>query len=151
MKEKTLKDMQGKWRELNSQAQRKRVVCDPEAVPFVAKIQKAKTRKNKDYFVFRTTVPKEIAMKIGVKAGDYLFFRAKKAQWYHMLDWGTMENTLKMLPDEIRNRIAMDGLCTQSILNETESFGATNLAGQPALPQMANLQANQTGVSSSWK
>lgn len=130
---------------------RKRVVCDPEAVPFVAKVQKAKTRKNKNYFVFRATVPKEVAEKIGVEAGDYVFFRAKKAQWYHMLDWGKMDNTWKMLPDEIRNRISMDGLCGQNVLDETELLGATNLAGQQALPQLANIQAYQTGGLSSWK
>ena len=53
------------------------VVPDPESVPFVAKMQKAKTRKNKNYFVLRATIPKEIVQKIGVKAGEFLFFRAK--------------------------------------------------------------------------
>jgi hypothetical protein len=128
---------------------RKRVICDPESVPFVAKVQKAKTRKNKDYFVLRTTIPKEVSVKIGVEAGDYLFFRAKKAQWYHMLDWKKMSNTWKMLPDEIRNRITMDGICSQPILDETKSLG-TNLAGQPALAQMVD-QENQRGGTALWK
>ena len=95
------------------EALKKIATSDPEAVPFVAKVQRAKTRKGKDYFVFRITMPKEIAEKIDVNVGDYIFFRAKKAQWYHMLDWKTMENTWKMLPNEIRERIIADGVCNQ--------------------------------------
>lgn len=121
---------------------KKTVVPDPEAVSFVAKVQKAKTRKGKDYFILRATIPKEIAKKIAVQAGDYLFFRAKKAQWYHMLDWKTMDNTWRMLPNEIRNRIITDGFCN-NVLNETDIFGATNLAVRQALPQLANIQADQ--------
>jgi len=50
-------------------------------VIFVAKLQKAKTRKNKDYFVLRATIPKAVAETLDAKAGDYLLFRTKKAQW----------------------------------------------------------------------
>ena len=60
---------------------------------FVAKIHKAKTRKDKDYFVFRVTVPKQVAGKINAHSDDYLFFKTKKAEWYHMLDWSKMETT----------------------------------------------------------
>lgn len=102
---------------------------DPSSVPFVAKLQKAKTRKNKDYFVLRTTIPKDIAEKMDAKGGDYLFFRAKKAQWYQMLDWETMKGTWKMLPDEIRNRVIMDGLCDQGAPSQAIPYlGATNLS-----------------------
>jgi hypothetical protein len=124
------------------------VISDSESVPFVSKIQKAKTRKNKNYFVLRTTLPKEIAGKIGAKAGDYLFFKAKKAQWYHMLDWNVMENTWKMLPDYFKNRIIMDGLHIQSLPNLQYSSGATNVAS--SLDQTLNMQRNQIGESS-WK
>jgi len=59
----------------------KLTICepDPSFVVFVAKIQKAKTRKDKDYYVLRTTVPKEIAEKLNVEPGDFLFFKAKKS------------------------------------------------------------------------
>lgn len=119
-------------------------VPDPSFMTFVAKIQKAKTRKDKDYFVLRTTVPKDVAEKMDAKPGDYLFFRAKKAQWYHMLNWETMENTWKMLPDEIRNHVMMDGLYSQGISLQTPMLlGATN-SSAPIQP-MINGQVNQAG------
>lgn len=119
-------------------------VPDPDSVTFVAKIQKAKTRKHKDYFVLRTTVPKDIAEKIDAKAGDYLFFRAKKAQWYHMLDWEAMESTWKMLPNEIRNRVIIDGLYNRGVSSQAmPSLGATNLSAPTQ--QMVEIQTNRNG------
>jgi hypothetical protein len=117
-------------------------IPDPSFVTFVAKIQKAKTRKNKDYFVLRTTVPKNIAEKIDAKAGDYLFFKTKKALWYHMLNWEAMEGTWKMLPDEIRNQIIMDRLFNQGNPSQvTPSLGATNLSAPTQ--QIVEVQSNQ--------
>jgi hypothetical protein len=120
-----------------------KVMPDQESVPFVAKIQKAKTRKNKDYFVLRATLPKGVAEKIGAKAGDYLFFKAKKAQWYHMLDWEAMENTWRMLPDDFKNRVIMDGLYNQPYLDIPSSLGATNVA--TPLAQALNIQKDRAG------
>jgi hypothetical protein len=119
-------------------------VPDPGFVGFVAKIQKAKTRKNKDYYILRTTVPKEVAEKIRVEPGEFLFFKAKKAEWYHMLDWEAMENTWKMLPPEIQSKVAMDGLYGQGISSQQmqQSIGATNLS---LPPPMIETQTNQVG------
>jgi hypothetical protein len=122
---------------------------DTSCVPFVAKMQKARTRKYKDYFVLRATVPKDVAEKIDARPGDYLFFRAKKAQWYHMLDWRKMGNTWKMLPDDIRNRVIMDGLYCQGAPSqamtprEITALGATNLSAP--IQQIVNTQTNQNG------
>jgi len=114
-------------------------VPDPSFMTFVAKIQKAKTRKNKNYFVLRATVPKNVAEKMDAKPGDYLLFKTKKAQWYHLLDWKAMENTWKMLPEEIRNRIIRDGLYDQGAPYETiRPLGATNLSAP-------SIQTNQIG------
>lgn len=121
---------------------------DLSSVTFVAKMQKAKTRKNKDYFVLRTTVPKDIAEKIDAKAGDYIFFRAKKAQWYHMLDWKSMENTWKMLPDEIRNRVVVDGLYGQGTPNQSlPSLGAVRALESLSAPtqQVVEIERTQNG------
>jgi hypothetical protein len=110
-----------------------KVVPDLSFVPFVAKLQKAKTRKDKDYFVLRTTIPKEIAEKTGVIAGDFLFFKAKKAEWYHMLDWETMENTWRMLPKEIQQKVEMDGVFSPAVSNQKfHNIGATNLSQEQA-------------------
>jgi hypothetical protein len=86
------------------------LVPDPTFVTFVAKIQKAKTRKDKGYFILRTTVPKGIAEKMSAQPGDYLLFKTKKAEWYHMLNWKEMGETWQMLPPEIRSRAILDGL-----------------------------------------
>jgi hypothetical protein len=122
------------------------VVPDSESVPFVAKMQKAKTRKNKDYFVLRATIPKEVVQKIDVKPGEFLFFRAKKAQWYHMMDWQSMRNTWVMLPQEIRDRVMIDGLYGQAPSCESV-LAATNVA---SLPRMIDVQSTQIGETQ-WK
>jgi len=86
-------------------------VCpDPSYTSFVAKAQKAKTRKGKNYFVLRVTIPKEIAEKIEVGPEDYLLLKAKKAQWYHMVSWMEMGTTWKMLPQNIKEGVTMSGL-----------------------------------------
>jgi hypothetical protein len=104
------------------------IATDPNSVPFVAKLQKAKTRKNKNYYVLRATIPKEVSEKIGANAGDYLFFKAKKAEWYHMLDWNEKSRTWQMLPDDIRNKLILDGLYGQGLSCETNMLAATNMA-----------------------
>ena len=83
---------------------------DPGYVAFVAKTQKAKTRKGKEYFVYRVTIPKDKAEQIGVKPDDYLLFRAKRAQWYHMINWDEMGQTWQMLPEEVRRDVVLSGL-----------------------------------------
>lgn len=109
-------------------------VPDPSFVGFVAKIQKAKTRKNKDYYILRTTVPKEIAEKMNVAPGDFVFFRAKKAQWYHMIDWEAMENTWKILPREVQSKVISDGLYGHGISSQQmQAIGATNLSLPPPM------------------
>jgi len=85
-------------------------VPDPGYTTFVAKVQKARTRKDKDYFVFRVTVPKAVANKIDAEPGDFLFFKTKKAEWYHMLDWSKMETTWQLLSEGIRNQVVVEGL-----------------------------------------
>jgi hypothetical protein len=121
------------------------IILRPELgfVTFVAKLQKAKTRKDKDYFVLRTTVPKSIAEKISAEPGDYLFFKAKKAKWYHMLDWKKMQTTWQMLPNNIKSQAILEGV---SVPGESDQrfmqqepereLGSTS----PALPMVSELQ-----------
>jgi hypothetical protein len=133
-------------------------VPDRSFVTFVAKVQKAKTRKDKDYFVLRATVPKDVAKEIDLQPGDYLFFKAKKAEWYHMLDWKRMENTWQMLPNEIKYRAILEGLpypesSTQmTIANALEALsrarlGSTSPTATPhaQLKQIECMQTNQSG------
>ncbi len=99
------------------------VIPDPGYEPFVVKVQKVRTRRNKDYFVHRISVPKEVVQKLDVKAGDYLFFRTKKAAWYHMLDWRQMGEAWRMLPPHIKTEIALAGLPNPSTTRMIESSG----------------------------
>ena len=120
------------------------IIPDPSFAAFVAKIQKAKTRKDKDYFVLRATVPKDVAKKINVQPGDYLFFKVKKAKWYHMLDWEKMETTWRMLPLEIRHQAILEGIPYPEATDQTatlraqerEALGATS----PTNPQTQRQQ-----------
>ena len=128
--------------EYERESVRVRIIRDPSFTTFVAKIQKAKTRKDKDYFVLRATVPKNVAKKIDAKPGDYLFFQAKKAEWFHMLDWKKMEITWQMLPEEIRHRAIFEGLPYPGAPSQTgllrahdrEALGATSPTHARAIP-----------------
>lgn len=106
-------------------------------VPFVAKAQKVKTRKNRDYYILRVSLPKDVASKMGVGAGEHVFFKAKKAEWYHMLDWSKMETTWKMLPPQVRNQVLYDGLPNPEVLagqvNTAAVQGFGSLATSPSL------------------
>jgi hypothetical protein len=123
----------------------KRVLPDPEAKPFVAKLQKAQTRKGKNYFVFRATIPKEIAEKLDAEPGDYLFFKAKKAKWYHMLNWQEMPKTWGMLPANLKEQLELDGLIPQSRLNQTYGLGATNPTSSALFQQVYATELIPTG------
>jgi len=81
-----------------------------KTVSFVAKLFKAKTRKDKDYFVYRFNMPKEIAEKLSLKEEDYLVFSAHQAKWYHLIDWDEMETAWSMLPNETKDAIRASGL-----------------------------------------
>lgn len=100
---------------------------------FVAKVQNVKTRKGKDYFISRITIPKEAINNIELDSEDYVFIKAKKAEWFHMLNWDDMESTWNMLPLETKIEVIKDGLVknshyiqTDNLLNPPELPGATN-------------------------
>jgi len=111
--------------------------ADHRFVTFVSKLQKAKTRKDKEYFILRTTMPKEIAEKIDVQAGDFVIFKAKKAEWFNLLDWDQMKDLWAMLPTNVKKQAMMDGTaCPSSEIEnslKTELPAATNLAQLPVL------------------
>jgi hypothetical protein len=119
---------------------------DPSFATFVTKILKRKTRKDKDYFVLRATIPKSIIEEVNAEPGDFLFFKVKKAEWYHMLDWENMENTWQMLPDNVKYALIRDGIPypgtpDQFPIAQQEPYilGATNPAGA-YLPKIEQIQ-----------
>jgi len=125
------------------------IVPERDYMSFVSKIQKVRTRRDKDYFIFRVTVPKDVAEKTGVQAGEFLLFKAKKAEWYHMLDWSQMQEAWQRLPQETQNRIVLSGLpypgigqiaSTQGVA--PSELGTTNPAGL-LIPQSSCFQTGQ--------
>jgi len=107
------------------------LVPDPGYVPFVAKVQKARTRKGKDYYVLRVTIPKDVAKETDVQPNEYMFFRAKKAMWYHMMDWNQMAATWQMLPPEIKKEVIISGLPNPSSAVITASPSGQQMWPQP--------------------
>ena len=78
-------------------------------VVFVSRVSVTRSRKNgKEYVTYRITVPAEEARELGLSDGDYLLVRAKRAKWYHLLNWEEMRRVYDMLPEEIRKEV--DGL-----------------------------------------
>lgn len=72
---------------------------------FVAKVCSVRTRKDKDYFVFRMNVPKEISETLELVNGDYLVLNARKAKWYDLVEWQEMPKTWELMPESLRNEI----------------------------------------------
>lgn len=118
---------------------------DPSFKTFITKVLKRKTRKDKDYFVLRATIPKEVVNDIEAKPGDFLFFKVKKAEWYHLLNWKNMENAWTMLPDNVKLALYKDGISYPgasdqlTIQEEPEMIGATN-PGNVYFPNAGQMQ-----------
>jgi hypothetical protein len=131
------------------------VYPDPSYVTFVAKTQKAKTRKGLHYFILRITIPKEVAQKADVKPDDYLLLKAKKAQWYHMMDWNEMESAWKILPQEIKTKVVMADLPNPDSLRSLgapttpqsywSQFGSTAGAATSSKPMMITAADGHSG------
>jgi hypothetical protein len=81
-----------------------------EETVFVAKTVKIKNNKSRDYFLYRMTIPKEIVEKMDLQSNDHLLIKAKKASWYHLLDWSQMGKSWDMLSDEAKKEVISLGL-----------------------------------------
>ncbi|BCU66601.1 hypothetical protein HS7_00380 [Sulfolobales archaeon HS-7] len=75
-------------------------------VVFVSKVSVTRSKKNgKEYITYRLTIPMEKAKELGLNNGDYLLVKAKKAKWYHLLNWEEMKNVYNMLPEEVKKEV----------------------------------------------
>ena len=77
---------------------------------FVSKVGKIKNSKDKEYYIHRINIPSYVTKDIDLKQDDHIFIQAKKAEWYHMLEWDTMSKTWNKLPQNIKKEIIADGL-----------------------------------------
>ncbi len=79
-------------------------------VVFPVKVYSSKNRKGKDYFVYKVTIPKRVAKRLDIKKDDYLLLKARKAEWFHLLDWEQMTPSWGRLPESIKEQIRESGL-----------------------------------------
>ncbi len=88
---------------------------EDEKVSFLCKVSPVKTRhaEDKDYYAFRTIIPKKVAEQLNLAKGDYLFIKgAEKAKWYHMVEWREMPEAWDRLTDDMKNEISNSGIET---------------------------------------
>lgn len=84
-------------------------------INFVSKVGKIKNSKDKEYYIHRINIPSDVTKDLDLKHDDHIFIKAKKAEWYHMLEWDTMSLTWNKLPQNIKKIIIEDGLVNESI------------------------------------
>ncbi|MHA1632121.1 MAG: hypothetical protein ACTSXC_04840 [Candidatus Freyarchaeota archaeon] len=77
---------------------------------FVAKVKRIRNRRDKEYYIYRITIPHEVAQKLSLEDEDYLLIRTQKAEWYHLLDWKQMKKTWSRIPQWLKNEILSSGL-----------------------------------------
>ena len=97
---------------------------------FVAKVSRIKNNKNKNYFVHRINIPSEVVegLELNLDKNEYLFFKAKKAAWYHMLDWSKMNQTWDKLPLDVKQQIQEEGLLEGTNLSIEKVTKQSNLS-----------------------
>lgn len=84
---------------------------------FVAKVNRIINDKKNNYCIHRINIPANVVEKLNLGKEEFLLFKAKKAEWYDMLDWSEMKVTWDKLPQEIKQKISEDG-----IFDGTEKF-----------------------------
>jgi hypothetical protein len=75
---------------------------------FVAKVSRITNNKTKNYYVHRINIPSDVVEELNLGKDDFLLLKAKKAEWYNMLDWSEMKTTWDKLPQVIKNKIQED-------------------------------------------
>lgn len=82
--------------------------------------KKLSSGEEKEYMVYRVTLPKEMVEKLGLEDGDLVLVIAKKPKWYHLLNWNDpeiQEKLWKHLPEEARKELVELGLAPKELLN----------------------------------
>lgn len=77
---------------------------------FVAKVNRIINDKTNNYYIHRINIPSDVVEELKLGKEDFLLFKAKKAEWYDMLDWSEMKTTWDKLPKEIKEKIQEDGI-----------------------------------------
>ncbi len=76
---------------------------------FSVKLSRIRNKKDSEYFAYRINIPKTVADELELEDKDRVFCKIQKAEWYHTLDWSTMEKTWDGLPSNIQQQIQEGG------------------------------------------
>ena len=112
---------------------------------FVSKVTKIKNKKDKEYYVYRINIPSEITKDLDLKQDDHIFIKAKKAEWYHMLDWSAMSKTWNKLPSNVKKNIIEDGLLNEPISVESISEEQDELNEKHIISSSISVFQHNTG------
>lgn len=110
-----------------------------DSVAFLAKPVKVRTRKGKDYFVVRVTIPKDVCEKLAAREDDFLHVRARVAPWYLMVNWGEYPEAWRGLPVELKVLVAQSGLPLPAELREALPPGPGSNAAASKGPELVYL------------
>ncbi len=81
--------------------------------------KKLSSGEEREYLVYKTTLPKEMVEKLGLKDGDLVLIMAKKPKWYHLLNWSDpeiKEKLWKHLSREAKKELIELGLAPKELL-----------------------------------
>lgn len=82
--------------------------------------KKLSSGEDKEYMVYKATLPKEMVEKLKLEDGDLILIIAKKPKWYHLLNWydqEIQEKLWKHLPKEAKEELIELGLAPKELLN----------------------------------
>ena len=78
---------------------------------FIVKVKKQdySDRKNA-FYEMRAVVPLNVVKGLGLKELDYVIVTAKRAEWFHVVDWLADPIAFDKLPQDIKQKIIESGL-----------------------------------------
>lgn len=115
-----------------------------DSIAFLAKPVKVRTRKGKNYFVMRVTIPKDVCEKLAAREGDFLHVRARIAPWYLMVNWEVYPDAWRGLPAELKGLVAQSGLPFPAERREALPPGPGSAAAVGKGPELVYLPTPPT-------
>ena len=115
---------------------------------FSVKLSRIRNKKDSEYFAYRINIPKTVADELELEDKDRVFCKIQKAEWYHTLDWSTMEKTWDGLPSNIQQQIQEGGLLVGTNLHVHKNAGisaGTSFISQENRTDLQNFQNRGAG------
>lgn len=121
---------------------------------FVAKVNRIVNDKTNNYYIHRINIPSDVVRELNLGKEDYLLFKAKKAEWYDMLDWSEMETTWNKLPLEIKNKIKEDGIfdgsdqfkSARKQVDDLDKINFVNSTAPSSMKELLSVSTSTVGI-----